>query len=107
MSWYEQFQGQWQNTGQVEVKGISGIPFKATPQDRFCLNVDVEQVFERETKAGEPCYFLHCRDTEGIKFSIVCWEWQWARLQGRAEEGAKLEVVVRVPKEGYSAFTLA
>lgn len=107
MSWYEQFRGQQQNAGPAEVKGLSGIPFKAKPEDRFRMTVDVEQFFERTTKAGEPCYFLHCRDAEGIKFSIVCWEWQWARFQGRVEKGAKMKVVVRVPKDGFSAFTLA
>lgn len=102
MNWHEQFQGQ-----PTQVTDISSIPFKATSQDRFRLTVDVEQFFVRTTKTGEPCYFLHCRDAEGYKFSIVCWEWQWARLQGRVEEGAKLEVVVCVPKNGFSAFTIA
>lgn len=72
MSWYEQFRGQQQNSGPVEVKGISGIPFKAALEDRLRMTVDVEQFFERTTKPGELCYFLHCRDAKGIKFSIIC-----------------------------------
>ncbi len=72
MSWDEQFPGQQQNAGPAEVKGLSGIPLKAKTEDRFRMTVDVEQFFERTTKAGEPCYFLHCRDAKGIKFSIIC-----------------------------------
>ena len=111
MSWYEQFRAQKKHqktrSGPTEVSGISGIPFEASPEDRFRLTVDVERVYERTTKAGEPCYFLHCRDAERIKFSVVCWDWQWARFQGRVEEGTKLALDVRVPKGGFSAFSLA
>ena len=115
MSWYEQFRGeasrqgerQAARSGRIEVNGISGIPFEATPAERFRLAVDVERVCERETKTGEPCYFLSCRDAEGLTFSVVVWESQWSRFQGRLKEGGKATLDVRVPKEGFSAFTLA
>jgi DNA polymerase III alpha subunit len=115
MSWYEQFRGeagrqaqrQVGRSGCTEVSGVCGIPCEATPAERFRLIVDVERVCERETKAGDPCYFLSCRDAEGMTFSVVVWESQWSRYQGRLKEGSKATLDVRVPKEGFSAFTLA
>jgi DNA polymerase III alpha subunit len=115
MSWYERFRveaskpGERQavRSGRTEVNGISGIPFEATPAERFRLSVDVQRVCERETKTGEPCYFLSCRDAEGLTFSVVVWESQWSRFQGRLKEGSKATLDVRVPKEGFTAFTLA
>ena len=90
-----------------QIKGINDIPYDATPIDRFRINVDVERVFERTTSAGDPCYFLSCKDTEGTFFSVVCWEWQYSRFQGRVLEGKNLEIDVKVPKEGYEAYTMA
>lgn len=108
MSWSEEFRVQkTAHAGPTEVSGISDIPFEAKHENRFRLTVDVEKVVERTTKAGEPCYFLHCRDADGISFSVVCWEWQWARLQGRVEEGTNHTFDVKVPRNGFSAFTLA
>jgi DNA polymerase III alpha subunit len=94
-------------SGPIYASGISSIPFEATPQDIFRLTVDVEQVFERETKTGSPYFFLSCRDEEGMTFSVVVWDSQWARIQGRMKEGANVEINIRVPNEGYSAFNLA
>ncbi len=91
----------------TQVSGITAIPFEATPQEVFRLAVEVEQIDERETKTGNPYYFVQCRDEEGMTFSVVVWDSQWSRLQGRVQEGAKLELGVRVPKEGYTAFNLA
>jgi DNA polymerase III alpha subunit len=111
MSWHEEIREQKQqrkaHASPTEVDGISGIPFEAKYEDRFRLTVDVERVFERTTKAGDPCYFLHCRDADGIIFSVICWESQWVRFQGRVKEGTNLTLDVRVPTGGFSAFTLA
>jgi single-stranded DNA-binding protein len=67
----------------------------------------VVRVYERTTKAGEPCYFLKCQDAQASTFSVVVWDWQWERLQEQITEGSRITVDVRVPREGYSAFTLA
>ena len=115
MSWHEQFQRKMKTqpqhqkayAGPTEVNGISGIPDEATQSERFRLVVDVDRVCERETKAGEPCYFLSCRDAEDEHFCIVVWESQWSRFQDRLKEGSQLSLDMRVPKEGFSAFTLA
>jgi DNA polymerase III alpha subunit len=115
MAWHQQFRGkekrqqqhQEARSGPTQVNGISDIPFEATPAHRFRLTIDVERVYERETKAGDPCYFLSCRDAEGMTFSVVVWDSQWSRFQGRLKEGSKVTLDVRVPKEGFSAFTLA
>ncbi len=102
-----QRQRQKPHAGPTEVSGISEIPFEATPDDRFRLTVEVERVYERTTKAGDPCYFLSCRGADGMMFSVVCWDWQWARFQGQVEEGVNLALDVRAPRDGFSAFTLA
>jgi len=113
MSSYQHFretasrQKKRQNASPTQVNGISGIPFETTPEERFRLTVDVERVCEQETKDGAPCYFLACRDAEGMTFSVVVWDSQWSRIQGQVEKGSKLAIDVRVPKEGYSAFTMA
>jgi DNA polymerase III alpha subunit len=115
MKWNKQFQEKASTQTQrqkaqndpTEVNGISDIPFEATQEERFRLTVDVAQVIERETKTGSPCYFVNCRDSEGMSFAIVVWDSQWARLQGQVKEGAALALNVRVPKEGFSAFMLA
>ena len=115
MSWHEQFrveagrraERQGVRSGCTEVSGISSIPFEATPAERFRLTVDVERVYERETKTGDPCFFLLCRDAEGLAFSVVVWESQWSRFQGRLKEGDKVTLDVRVPRGDFSAFTLA
>jgi DNA polymerase III alpha subunit len=100
-------QDQNAQAGPIQVNGISGIPFEATSQDIFRLLVDVEEVIERETKTGNPYYFLQCRDEEGMMLSVIVWDWQWANLEGQMEEGTKLELDVKAPKQGFSAFTLA
>ena len=115
MTKYKQFrkepgkQAQDQNTHATATKitGISGIPFGATSLDTIRLAVDVEEVIERETKTGNPYYFLQCRDQEGMMFSVIVWNWQWQRLQGQIEEATKLDLNLHPPKENYSAFTLA
>jgi hypothetical protein len=115
MTWFEQLredlnkqtQRRQARSGPTPVDGVCGIPCEATPEERFRLTAAVERVYERTTKDGNPCYFLHCRDTAGIQFCVVCWDWQWARLQGRAEEGKSLSLDLRVPREGFSAFSLA
>ena len=43
---------------------------------------------------------------EGMAISIVVWASQWSRFQGQMKEGSKVTLDVRVPKEGYSAFSL-
>jgi DNA polymerase III alpha subunit len=114
MNWHQQIreetkrqkQPQKKRPGPTEVSGVCGIPTDATPEERFRLTVDLERVCERETKAGDPCYFLNCRDVEGMAISVVVWESQWSRFQGRLKEGITVTLDVRVPKEGYSAFGL-
>jgi len=103
----KQKQDQNAHAGPTQVNGISGIPFDAKPEDQYRLTVDVEQVIERETKTGNPYFFLQCRDEEGMMFSVIVWDWQWARLEGQMEEETKLELNIRAPKQGFSAFTLA
>lgn len=114
MNWHQQLreekkrqkQSQMKPSGPTEVNGIFGIPTDATPEERFRLTVDIERIHERETKSGDPCYFLNCRDSERMAISIVVWESQWSRFQEQMKEGSKVTLDVRVPKEGYSAFGL-
>ena len=70
------------------------------------MTLDIERVHERETKAGDPCYFVNCRDSEGMAMSIVVWESQWSRIQEQMKVGSKVTLDVRVPRDGYSAFSL-
>ena len=115
MNWHEQYrkkasrhkQRQKTHAGATQVNAISGIPFEATPDERFRLTVEVERVCERETKAGDPCYFLSCRDTEGMTFSLVVFDSQWSNFQESVVVGSMQTLDVRVPKEGFSSFTLA
>jgi hypothetical protein len=78
-------QHQQEHADVTEVNGISEIPFDATPGER---------------------YFLTCRDAEGMTLSVVCWDWQWSRFEGQELEGKQLTLDVRVPKEGFTAFTM-
>jgi hypothetical protein len=89
------------------VQRLRDIPMEATPQDVFRLPVEVVRADEREARNGKPCYFLLLRDAEGLQFSVVCWDWQWERLQGRAYPGAKAALDVKVPADGFNSFTLA
>lgn len=104
---YKEQKPHQRQSGPIQVSGISAIPFEATPEEVFRLTVEVEQIDERETTSRSPYYFLQCLDEEEMAFSVVVWSSQWARLQGRVKDGAKLEIDVRVPREGYSAFNLA
>ena len=115
MTWFEQCredlkkqtQRKPAHPGLTQVDGICDIPCEATPHERFRLTSVVERICERTTRDGNPCYFLHCRDDAGIKFCVVCWDWQWARLERQAEEGKSLSLTLKVPKEGFTAFGLA
>lgn len=111
MSWHERFRERSRphavRTGTTQVESIAAIPCEATQAERFRLTVGVERICERPTKTGDPCYFLNCRDAQGMTFSVVCWDWQWTQFGGRVAEGATLPLDVRVPKDGFSAFTLA
>jgi hypothetical protein len=60
-----------------------------------------------QARNGNPCYFLHVRDAEGLRFSIVCWDSQWAKLRGRVAIGQRATLDVRVPRGGFTSFTLA
>jgi len=68
--------------------------------------VEVIRLCERTTQAGDPCYFLHCRDVQKLRFSVVIWDWQLEGL-GDVDEGKKVILDVRVPRKGFTAFTLA
>ncbi len=98
---------QQKSSGPTQVSGITEIPFEASSKDVFRLTVEIEQIDERRTKTDQPYYFLQCRDEEGMEFSVVVWSSQFARHQGHMKEGAKLEIDIRLPGEGYTAFSLA
>lgn len=89
------------------VSGINEIPDEATGDQAFRLTVDVLRITERCTSTGEPCYFLSVRDNDGVRFSVVAWESQWAKLEEQVIEGEKATLDVRVPVDGYASFTLA
>jgi hypothetical protein len=89
------------------VRSLSEIPPEAASDDVFRLPVEVVRVDERETRNGDPCYFLNVRDAMGVKFAIVCWDWQWAALRGGIDEGKSATLDVRVPADGYRSFRLA
>ena len=113
MSWSDKFQSLKKQqpaepgSGPTSVQSLSAIPAEATPRQVFRLPVDVVRVDERETKGGEPCYFLHVRDADGLRFSIVCWVSQWGRLQERVTVGRQATLDVKVPADGFDSFTLA
>lgn len=115
MNWNEQFRaetsrqrrGRGARSGPIPVDGISGIPIDAIPKDIFSLTVEVVEIIEKTTKTDDPYYFVHCRDSEGIKFCVVCWSHQWVRFRGAITEGASIALAVSVPKSGYSAYSLA
>ena len=90
----------------THISSISDIPIQATPHEVYRITVEVERIHERETKTGETCYFLNCRDQQGMSFSVVVWESQWSRFNGDFEEGSEQTIDVRSPKDGYSAYTL-
>ena len=114
MNWYEQLRGYaghqnktpaW-GTGVASIQSAGEIPIDAVPHVLYRLAVEVVRITERVTRAGSPCWFLSCRDAEGLTLDVVVWETQMARFQGRLVEGASMILTVRPPKEGYSAFTL-
>lgn len=112
MHWYEkqsvdQAQATNNRRGPTPVDGIADIPMEATPRQTFRLVVEVTKVYERSTKTGDPCFFLSCRDSKGKSFSVVVWNTQMESLQDELEERAKMTLDVRVPKDGFTAFTLA
>jgi hypothetical protein len=116
MSWHEQFREEIEHQGyqkvpasygQIPVQCIADIPREATSKDTFSLPVEVVQVYERITQGGDPCFFLHCRDSRDVRFSVVVWNWQWEEFQGEITVGKRKTFEVRVPKEGFKAFTLA
>ena len=93
--------------GPAVVRSLSDIPLEAAPSDVFRLAVAVVRVDERETRNGDPCYFLNVRDAMGVKFSIVCWDWQWAAVRDGIDEGRPATLDVRVPADGFRFFRLA
>jgi len=93
-------------SGVSSIPCLSDISLDATPQDAFSLGVRIEDVAERETKNGDPYYFVNVRDGENVRFAIIVWQWQWARLGALLVEGAEVVVNVRLPEKGYSAFSL-
>ena len=93
--------------GPTSVQSLRDIPPEATPRVVFRLPAEIVRVDEREARNGRPCYFFHLRDAEGLRFSVVCWDWQWERLRGRVHPGAKAVLDVRVPADGFDSFTLS
>jgi DNA polymerase III alpha subunit len=111
MTWKKQFASHHKrpatSTPITQVAGILDIPPEATPEQRFRLVATITKIIKQCTKAGDDCYFLHCHDDDKTRFDLVLWRWQYEQLQGEVVEGVSLQVDVRVPKDGYSAFTLA
>jgi DNA polymerase III alpha subunit len=115
MTWSEQFREnkkkpqnrKTRRSPPIPVNSTSDIPFEATPAQCYRLTVTIQRICERTTKAGDPCYFLQCRDADELMFSVICWDWQWERLQGETEAGKSVTLDVRVPRDEYTAFTLA
>jgi DNA polymerase III alpha subunit len=91
----------------VSVQGLCDIPPAATPLQVFRLQVEVCKVTERVTRNGDPCFFLDVRDTEGLRFPVIVWDWQMAKFRETFSEKETVVMDVRVPKEGFHAFTLA
>jgi DNA polymerase III alpha subunit len=114
MTWHEQLRGeggrlkqrQCGQAGVASVRSVGDIPIDATPQAAYRLTVEVVRLTEQVTRNGSPCWFVNCRDAEGLTFDVVVWETQMARFQGRIVEGATMPLAVRVPTGTYSAFTL-
>jgi len=115
MNWTEQFQSLKRQApeaaerrpGATSVHALSEIPPDATPQRTFRLQVEVHRVAERQTSEGVPYYFLNVLDAEGLRFPVVCWDWQWAKFRGAAAEGKTVTLDLHIPKDGFQAFTLA
>lgn len=93
--------------GPTSVQSLSDIPPEAAPEDVFRLPVDVVRVDERETRTGDPCYFLNVRDANGVRFSVVCWDWQWAVVRPGVVQGEPATLDVLVPGDGFRSFRLA
>jgi DNA polymerase III alpha subunit len=89
------------------VRSLSEIPEDVTPDKVYRIEVEVLRIVERDTKTDDVCYFLSCRDEDNVRFSIVVWEVQMDEMRESVEEGKVVIVDVKVPKPGYSAFTLA
>lgn len=109
MGWKKHFNGFKKRTHyqSTPVAGLADIPDEASSDQSFRLTVHVLQIVERITKNDNPFYFLNVRDAAGVSFSIVCWEWQMDKLRTKVTEGETVELNVRVPGDGYQAFTLA
>jgi hypothetical protein len=93
-------------SGVSPIPCLSDISLDAAPHDAFGLSVRIEDVAERETKNGDPYYFVNVRDGESVRFAIIVWQWQWARFGALLVDGAEVVVNVRLPVKGYSAFSL-
>ena len=93
--------------GPAIVQSLRDIPQEAAPDDVFRLPVDVVRVDERETRNGDPCYFLNVRDAKGVRFAVVCWDWQWAAVRDGIAEGTPATLDVRVPVDGFRSFRLS
>lgn len=91
----------------TSVQSLDNIPPEATPADVYRLPVEVVRIDERETKTGDPCYFLHVKDSDGLRFSVVCWEAQWPKVRERVTVGQQATLDVKVPAGDHSSFTLA
>ena len=89
------------------VRSLAEIPEDATPANVFRIEVEVLRIVERATKTDDVCYFLSCKDEDDVKFPIVVWEVQMDEIKKSVEEGKVVTLGVKIPKPGYSAFTLA
>lgn len=112
MSWKEQVKkqpGRKNAHAAIEgkpVRSLSEISPHATPDEVFRIEVEVVRIVEQETRSGQPCYFLACKDEKEARFSVVVWEAQMDEIKTLVAEGKIVTLKVRVPKEGYSAFTI-
>jgi hypothetical protein len=93
--------------GVVSVQSLSEIPLDATSLQTFKLKVEVLRISERETKNGDLVYFLDVRDPDGLRFPVVVWDWQMTQWREKVAEGKSVVLDLRLPKDGYQAFTLA
>src|SRR4051812_936182 len=91
----------------VPVCGRADIPKPAPPGRVYRIEAVVQSVTERATKNGNSCYFLKVRDTLGVLFFVVVWDWQWAKMRETVRAGTPAVLDVRPPVPGVPAFTLA
>ena len=93
--------------GPLVVQRLRDIPAEAALPDVFRIPVEVIRVDRQETRNGDPCYFVNVRDSTDIKFSVVCWDWQWAAIRDGITEGRHATLDVRVPEGKFRSFRLA